>query len=284
MFISIFNNFLSQIFFFIVLIGAVGYLISICNKLFYTLTGNAQAICYATGIIGTPIHELAHASMCVVFMHRIEDISLFRIGDDGVLGYVEHSYNERNIYQRIGNYFIGVAPIVLGGGVLLLAMNFLAPDMYKEFSEYIEAFAILQSGGVGFEWIAYAFVVLRGTFVAIINGLGNPETMWYLFIVVALCIALHMNLSGADIRGSLSALPWLVGILAAVNLVLGFIFPRAYVGFVSAMSMAGGYLSGMLMISLIFSLFALLVAGLIKGGAIAVKNLPSVLKNLPIKK
>lgn len=282
MFIPIINNLLSQIFFFVILIGAVGYLISLCNKLFYTLTGNAKAVCYATGFIGTPIHELSHAAMCVVFMHRIDEMKLFQIGDDGTLGYVKHSYDEKNIYQKIGNYFISVAPVVLGGAVLLLAMSLLAPDMYKEFSEYIEDFAYLQSTGVGSEWLAYALVVLRGTFVAIISGIGNPETLWFLFIILALCIAIHMNLSGQDIKVSLSALPMLIGVLAVVNFALGFILPKVYAGFVSVMCTLGGYLSGMLMISLILSVFALLVAALIRGVILLVKAFPDIIKKIPI--
>lgn len=273
---SIINNLLSQIFFFVILIGAVGYLISLCNRLFYSLTGNARAVCYATGMIGTPIHELAHASMCLLFMHRIERMSLFQIGNDGTLGYVEHSYNKRNIYQRIGNYFIGVAPMVLGSVVLLLAMGLLAPDMRREFSEYIGDFALLQSTGVNSGWLAYAFAMLRGTFAAMIGGIGNPETLWFIFIILAFCIALHMNLSAQDIKGSLSALPLLLVALAAVNLVLGLILPGVYAGFAGAMSMAGGYLAGILMMSLMLSVFALLVAVAIRCVLMLIRSLPGI--------
>ena len=42
-----------------------------------------------------------------------EEIRLFQPDlETGVLGYVNHSYNKRNMYKVLGNYFIGVAPIV----------------------------------------------------------------------------------------------------------------------------------------------------------------------------
>ena len=270
--LSVFNGFLVQVFLFIVVIGVVGYLISLINRVFYTLTGNSAKVCYATGFIGTPIHELAHAAMCLVFFHKIEEMKLFQIGDDGTLGYVNHSYNPRNLYQRVGNYFIGIAPIILGGVVLLLGMKYLMPTMFLDFEEYVEDFVKLQKDGFGFEWFAYALVVLKGMFVALINGIGHGY--WYIFFILALCIAIHMNLSGADIKGSLSALPILIAILAVANFGLGILAKGVYKSFVSVMSTIGGYIAGMLMIALAFSILALLLALVVMVIRTAVRTMP----------
>ena len=270
--ISIFNNLLVQLFLFILLIGAVGYIISIVNRVFYSLTGNSQAVCYATGFIGTPIHELAHASMCILFFHKIEEMKLFQIGDDGTLGYVSHSYNSKSIYQRVGNYFIGIAPMIVGGVVLMFGMKYLAPTMFIDFEEYVEDFVKLQRDGFGFEWFAYALVVIKGMFISLINGIGHGY--WYIFFILALCIAIHMNLSGADIKNSLSALPILVIILAVVNFALGLIAPPIYKNFVSIISTVGGYIAGMLMIALVFSILCLLIALVVMVIRTAVVNLP----------
>ena len=105
-----------------------------CNRLFYSSIGNkSKVLCYATGFIGTPIHELSHALMCLIFGHKITEIKLFQINSaDGVLGYVKHSYNPKNIYQRVGNFFIGTAPVIIGFLILTGLFDLLLPDIYSE--------------------------------------------------------------------------------------------------------------------------------------------------------
>lgn len=262
----IFHNFLLQLFYFVLLIGVVGYVISLLNRAFYKLIGDSRTACYATGFLGTPIHELSHAVMCLVFFHRIEEMRLFRIGDDGVLGYVNHSYNPRNVYQRIGNYFIGVAPILCGGAVLFFVMPYLAPSLYLLFDGYVEDFAYLQLQGFGLsEFLAYALVVMQGMLAALLTFQADGIGLW-IFYILALCIALHMNLSGADIKGALPALVPLVPALFIVNLALGILAPATYDLFGAIVHMLGGYLTGMLLIALVFSVVALLVAALIRVG------------------
>ena len=106
---ELFSNFLAQMVMTIGMIILFGFLIATFNKMFYRNFGsNALTVCYVTGAIGTPVHELAHALMCVIFRHRIDEIKLFQISsDDGTLGYVAHSWNPKNLYQSAGNFFIG---------------------------------------------------------------------------------------------------------------------------------------------------------------------------------
>jgi hypothetical protein len=74
-----------------------------------------------TGWLGTPIHELSHVAMCLVFRHRIDDVALFEPDlESGRLGYVRHSFTKSNRFERIGNVFIGMAP--LAGGAIALAI------------------------------------------------------------------------------------------------------------------------------------------------------------------
>jgi len=73
-------------------------------------------VIYLSAWIGTPIHELSHALFCLVFGHKIQRIVLFNPDKRGTLGYVSHSYNNRNLWQVMGNFFIGVAPLF--GGLL----------------------------------------------------------------------------------------------------------------------------------------------------------------------
>jgi hypothetical protein len=73
------------------------------------------------GWLGTIVHELGHAFFCVIFGHKITDMKLFSPNPEtGALGYVKHTYNRKNIYQLVGNFFIGIGPILLGTVVIFL--------------------------------------------------------------------------------------------------------------------------------------------------------------------
>ena len=73
------------------------------------------------GCIGISVHEIGHAIFAVIFGHRINKIRLFTINtEDGTMGYVDHSFNPKNIYHQIGNFFIGIGPILLGSFLLFL--------------------------------------------------------------------------------------------------------------------------------------------------------------------
>ncbi|WP_254171561.1 ACT domain-containing protein [Clostridioides difficile] len=85
------------------------------NKFIFSSFGKTGII--VTGAIGTFVHELSHLIMCLIFMHKINSVKFFRpieSKNDGILGYVSHSYKKDNLYQSIGNFFIGIAPIIGG--------------------------------------------------------------------------------------------------------------------------------------------------------------------------
>lgn len=73
-------------------------------------------VIYLSAWVGAPIHELSHALFCFIFGHKVQKIVLFNPDKRGTLGYVTHSYNNRNIWQVMGNFFIGIAPLF--GGLL----------------------------------------------------------------------------------------------------------------------------------------------------------------------
>ena len=81
-----------------------------------------------TAWLGTPIHDLGHLFFAIIFRHRIDEINLFRpIQATGELGEVRHSYRQNSLYQNLGNFFIGAAPMVIGVLVLFFLLYFLAP-------------------------------------------------------------------------------------------------------------------------------------------------------------
>lgn len=69
---------------------------------------------FVTAFIGVPVHEISHAIACLIFGHKINEIKLLQFNGTPTLGYVNHSYSKRNVYHRIGNLFIGLAPIYIG--------------------------------------------------------------------------------------------------------------------------------------------------------------------------
>ncbi len=77
---------------------------------------------------GVVVHELSHAAFCPIFFHRITKMKLFSPEEDGTLGYVNHSYNPKNPYQRIGNFFIGTGPVWGGILVIWLISRWLLPS------------------------------------------------------------------------------------------------------------------------------------------------------------
>ena len=258
----ILSNTLTQLIYFIGAVFIIGFAISLLNRLFYKISGGGKGICYATGLLGTPIHELSHALMCLIFFHRIEEMSLYNIDEEnGVLGYVRHSYNSRNIYQVLGNYFIGIAPILGGGAAIYLAARFMMPTVYTDISAQLDAFASVAQLGEG--WFGNTLSAATGILKALFLGINEGFIFW-IFIIAAFCVALHMNLSGADIKGALGALPILITLLFAVNFAIGLISDEAYGVFVAFMNGVGAYLCAALLFSLILSAVCIVIALIVR--------------------
>jgi len=135
-----------------------------------------------TGWIGTPIHELGHALFCILFRHRIVEMKLYSPDpSSGTLGHVSHTYNSKSRYQKIGNFFIGIGPILFGAVVLYALMYFLMPEM-----------------------------LAMGSWQSILSGIFDRGNLlnwhFWVFLYLSFCIASHMELSPADIKGAGSGL------------------------------------------------------------------------------
>ena len=77
---------------------------------------------------GVMIHELSHAFFCLIFRHKVVKMKLFSPEKDGTLGYVNHVYNPKSRFQRIGNFFIGTGPVWGGIFMLWLVTRLLLPS------------------------------------------------------------------------------------------------------------------------------------------------------------
>lgn len=133
---------------------------------------------------GVVVHELGHAFFCLVFGHKIVEMKLFSPEEDGTLGYVNHSYDPRNVYHRIGNFFIGTGPVWFGTAVLWFISYLLLPE------------------GIEFESNSIAAGVRN-----VLSVFLSPDfwQRWqsYLWLYIMLTVASHITLSPPDLSGSL---------------------------------------------------------------------------------
>ncbi len=253
MFLDILISFLLQLALTVGVIFLFGFLIACCNRAFYRNFGRrARKVCYVTGFFGTPVHELSHALMCVLFAHRIVEIKLFQVSDsDGTLGYVSHTYNKRNVYQVIGNFFIGVAPIVVITALLYLVAYLLLPAMTADFFAHIGQIDLSE----GLTSVMGCLFSAIGVFFSY-----AVQWQWWVFLLIGMLLSLHMTLSGADIKGALGGLALVAVLLLIADIVMGVVSMPALNAFTQVCLAAAGYLLSFFTIALIFALLAVLIS------------------------
>lgn len=246
-----------------------GLLISLFHNFISRMAGRrAHKVYVITGIVGTPVHELSHAAMCVLFRHRISKIKLYQPKSmDGTLGYVNHSYNRKNIYQQIGNFFIGVAPILVGSAVLLLLLHLMVPHTFADVMQNITGTAAKMTG-TGLSAIS-DYIELFFALIAAIFSFSNMQNgLWWLFLVLAVMISMHMKLSVSDVKGGFQGFLALAAVLLALDAILWIVAPSALEKLTSgAIALSAGVVS-FLLISVVFSLVAVgisFIIGMIAG-------------------
>ena len=168
-----------------------------------------------TGWLGTPIHELSHVAMCILFRHRIDDVSLFEPDfESGRLGYVKHSFRRGSWFEEIGNLFIGGAPL-MGGSIVLAILLWM---FYPEAARAAVAPADEVSGSTGLlvpTWHAAYQVASE-----ILSVKSLTTVRFWVFLYLVLCVGSHMAPSGTDYRGAFRGSVMFGGGLLVTTLVL----------------------------------------------------------------
>jgi hypothetical protein len=170
--------------------------------------------------VGTPIHELGHAIFCILFGHRIEKISWFNPAPDGTLGYVEHCYNRRNIYHQIGNFFIGMGPVIFGCVIITLSALLLVGN---------QVFIPIQSFGSGLNLAPFNLATflnsLGSTLTAIFKEIFQPahfqQWQFYIFLYLVFAIGNSITLSPSDLYNAGLGFLFFVLFLLLLNGVTG---------------------------------------------------------------
>lgn len=256
---------LIQILMFIINIALIGVIIYLIQLAIYKITKYNKAVIYGTGIIGTPIHESSHALLCLAFRHKITKVCLFqKSNNDGTMGYVSHKYNKKNFYHRLGNFFIGIAPILIGCLIIFLLTLILLPKQFGEINGLINDFS-KEFANFSFKVYLDFFVLVFDIFKTIFLGI-SVGFRWWIYIILTSCIALHVSISTADLRAVFDGLPFFLIIIVGTNLLIfliGLIFKGFYSGFTYGMNYAGCYYAGILCVALGLSLLLLFIIVLI---------------------
>lgn len=169
---------------------------------------------YISAWIGTPIHELSHAFFCLIFGHKIRRILLFSPDQKGTLGYVTHSYNNRNLWQIMGNFFIGIAPL-FGGLLSLYIVSWCLLDNAGEL------FLLLQSGlSDGISKLQYenSLKLTSAVLEVIEQAYINEPIKVIVWGYCCAAISLHLSPSAEDLKGISGGL--LVFVLLCILLML----------------------------------------------------------------
>jgi hypothetical protein len=169
---------------------------------------------------GTLVHETGHALFCLLFGHRITGIKLFDFAPrDGTRGHVSHTFDPANPWQQVGNFFIGIAPILFGTLAIVAAARWLlGAEALGRMAEPLPQGGLLRTAG---DWLALARHVAAGAGTAL-AALLDPHRLlgWrsWLFLYLTFTIGSSISLSGADLKGALSGFVTLLILVVLANL------------------------------------------------------------------
>jgi hypothetical protein len=172
------------------------------------------------GWLGTAVHETGHAMFCPLFGHRITAFRPFSPDPHSdVLGYVEHEWNRRSLWARLGNFFIGIGPVILGTLVLYVAsLILLGSDVLGRVPQVQlgegQAASLSTVGALGSSVLGMVMSTLGGVFRA--ENLGHWQ--FWVFLYLAFAVGTGIRLSPSDLKGAASGFLVLVLGLLLVNL------------------------------------------------------------------
>jgi len=199
-----------------------GVLIHIISQLTFKSLQKALGMkgVYMVAWLGTPVHELGHALFCVIFLHKITVVKFFEPDPvTGTLGYVSHTWSNKNPWQMLGNFFIGIGPVLLGCGVLLGLFYFLIPESSKAWETITVGAGQIENGYV---WGDY-FNVFKESAVPMLKAIFTVDNLghwqFWVFMYLAVCVSANVRLSRDDLILTLKGLGCVVLPFLLVNLI-----------------------------------------------------------------
>ncbi|MFV0574490.1 MAG: hypothetical protein ACK5NC_03555 [Vibrio sp.] len=133
--------------------------------------------------------------MAVVFRHQIHKVCWFQAGNDGRLGYVEHSWNTRSLYQSLGCIFIALAPLAAAFACITVLYHFMdMPDLPK----FVLNVDVANVQTISMAAISYC---LQSGEVLISHALSNKNSAISLLLASLICF--HCIPSRTDFHNAL---------------------------------------------------------------------------------
>jgi len=207
---------------------------------------------------GTIVHELGHALFCLIFLHKITEISLFRPEPDGTLGYVKHAWDPKSLYQRVGNFYIATGPIWFSCLVVwLLSMLLIDSGLFTPLLNLPVDASDLSSVGGAAKLGGRFFENLLAPLGTLFSVDRLSDWKFWVFIYLTTSIGLHMSLSPADLKGGLPGFLLLLAAIVIFHLVMAILV--AVAPSTGAAAFTGGLTAMLTSISLIFAGGVLLI-------------------------
>lgn len=191
------------------------------------------------GSIGTPVHEISHLIMNLVFHHKIDEIALYRPikgKEDGRLGYVSFRYSN-SLYQQVGVFFSAIAPMLGGTALILLIAHFLLPDTFAQIVSNVNS-------DMGF------IDIVKHTYIS--------ENVFRIagFFFISCLISFKIDISSTDLKNATTGGIVVELLLLVVSLAMGFFQVDVSDGMKKLAMLFIGFLS----IGLFFTVLTLLLS------------------------
>ena len=140
-------------------------------------------------LVGTPVHELGHLLFGLLFGYHIDQICLYRttkkaMRSGGTLGFIKMHHENHSFLQKLqgdlGQFFIGIGPLVFGPAVIYILSRFLPQSIQTLPNSF-------QKGGVIF-------------FKALQQLQASDIIFLFIFLYIIMGISLNMELSRQDLH------------------------------------------------------------------------------------
>ena len=199
-------------------VGVINALNKLNARLLVRLTGRYTAFMFMG--LGTMLHELSHAIFCIVFNHKITEVNLLSYDPQAKsLGFVSHEWDKASFYQSAGNFFIGLAPLIIGFTVYYLG-NALFGSLGVAVPETDYAMRLnIPGDSLWHMLLSMLFAVCDGALQ--LFAPGNFTNIWfYPYVMFSIAIAFAVAPSFSDLRSALPGSIALITLIVFTNIIM----------------------------------------------------------------